>query len=401
MSTPRDFEDAAGSQMPQADRDGVDDSEERAADVKSDAPEHTEASDSSAGDSPFGRSGRPFTKTPFHYGLFGGLGLITAYLIFLGLETALDLIIVIVVGAFLAIGLNPIVAKLERWGMRRGFAVATVCLGAALVLCGGIVAIVPPIVTESEAFIEAAPDLVTQLSSQQWLVNLDRHLGLLDKASQAVGALDVEAVFNAAGGIASVLGMAVGTVFNGIMILLLTVYFLVSFNRLKAGFYRLLPSSRRDRAQALGDEILAKVGGYTVGALGIGAIAGCTSFVFMLFAGVPYAYALAFVVAILDLIPQVGATLGAVVVTLVGLTVSVWVALACAIFFIIYQQLENWLIYPWVMRKSVKVSDLAAILAILVGAGLMGIVGALLAVPTIAAIQLLIREVYIPRQDAT
>lgn len=400
MSAPRDFEDAAGSRMPQPDRDDVDGSEEPTGDEKPAAPERTEASDSSAGDSRFGRSGRPFTMTPFHYGLFGGLGLITAYLIFLGLETALDLIIVIVVGAFLAIGLNPIVAKLERWGMRRGFAVATVCLGAALVLCGGIVAIVPPIVTEAEAFIEAAPDLVTQLSSQQWLVNLDRHFGLLDQASQAVGSLDVATVFNAAGGIASVLGMAVGTVFNGVMILLLTVYFLVSFNRLKAGFYRLLPSSRRDRAQALGDEILAKVGGYTVGALGIGAIAGCTSFVFMLFAGVPYAYALAFVVAILDLIPQVGATLGAVVVTLVGLTVSVWVALACAIFFIIYQQLENWLIYPWVMRKSVKVSDLAAILAILVGAGLMGIVGALLAVPTIAAIQLLIREVYIPRQDA-
>ena len=390
---------------PEPDRETPDDSPQSAESSEPSTAErsHVNTDDDPAAESAesrFGRSGRPFTKTPFHYGLFGGLGLITAYLIFLGLETALDLIIVIVVGAFLAIGLNPLVVKLERWGMRRGFAVAAVCLSAALVLCGGVVAIVPPIVTESEAFIEAAPDLLTQLSSKQWLINLDRNFGLLDQAQKAVMGLDVATVFNAAGGIASVLGMAVGTVFNSVMIVLLTVYFLVSFNRLKSGFYRLLPASRRNRAQALGDEILAKVGGYTVGALGIGAIAGCTSFVFMLFAQIPYAYALAFVVAILDLIPQVGATLGAVVVTLVGLTVSVWVALACAIFFIIYQQLENWLIYPWVMRKSVKVSDLAAILAILVGAGLMGIVGALLAVPTIAAIQLLVREVYIPRQDS-
>jgi predicted PurR-regulated permease PerM len=347
----------------------------------------------------FGESGRPFAKTPFHQGLYAGLGLAVAYLIYISLEMTLGLLIVIAVAGFIAIGLNPVVVRVQRLGLPRGLAVAIVCLGATLVLCGGVMALVPPIINEGTAFIEALPGFIDDLSHQQWFIDLNRQYDILGTLKDTASGLSATSVFNAAGGIASVLGVAIGSVFNGVMIFLLTIYFLVSFNRLKAGFYRLLPASRRPRAQALGDEILAKVGAYTVGALGIGAIAGTCSFIFMLIAGVPYAYALAFVVAILDLIPQVGATLGAIVVTLVGLTVSLWVAIACAAFFLLYQQLENWIIYPTVMRRSVKVSDLAAILGILLGAALLGVVGALLAVPAVAALQLLVREVYVPRQD--
>lgn len=348
----------------------------------------------------YGESGQPFAKTPFHHGLYGGIGLIVAYLLFISLETTLPLLIVIAVAGFLAIGLNPLVVKIQRWGLPRGIAVVIVCLGALLVLCGGLVSIVPPIITEGTAFVHAIPDLAESISRQQWLIDLDKKFHIVGSVTKAAKSIDPGTVLDAAGGVASVLGVAVGSIFNGVMIALLTIYFLVAFDRLKNGFYRLLPAPRRVRAQALGDEILTKVGGYTVGALGIAATAGVTSFVFMLIAGVPYAYALAFVVAILDLIPQIGATLGAVLVTLVGLTESIWVAIACVIFFIIYQQVENWIVYPTVMRRSVKVSDLAAIIALLLGATLLGIVGALLAVPTVAAIQLIVREVYIPRQDA-
>lgn len=349
----------------------------------------------------FGTVGRPFAKTPFHQGFYAGLGLLTVYVLYMSLEAVLNLVIIIVVAGFLAIGLNPLVAKLERWGMRRGGAVTMVVLAGALVLCGGVAAIIPATIAQGSQFIEEAPKLIDTLYEQQWLRRLDGQLGILHEAQWYLSDIDAETIFTAAGGLMSVLGAVFGTLFDGVMIVLLTIYFLVSFDRLTAGFYRMLPARRRERARALGGEILVKVGGYTVGALGIGVIAGGSSFIFMLFAGIPYAYILAFIVAILDLIPQIGATLGAVVVTLVALTVSPWVALASAIFFIIYQQVENWVIYPWVMRRSVKVSDLAAILAILLGAGLMGIVGALLAVPTIAALQLLIREIYIPRQDAS
>ncbi|HIW63084.1 MAG TPA: AI-2E family transporter [Candidatus Stackebrandtia excrementipullorum] len=366
-------------------------------------PQPSEAASEEPGEAQgrgFGTVGRPFAKTPFHHGFYAGLGLLTVYVLYLSLEAVLNLVIIIVVAAFLAIGLNPLVTRLERWGMRRGAAVATVVLAGALILCGGVAAIIPAIVTEGGQFIEAVPDLVNNLYRQEWVRSLDGQIGILTEVSDYFKNIDAGTVFTAAGGLLSVLGVVFGTLFDGVIVLLLSVYLLVSFDRLTAGFYRMLPANRRQRARALGDEILAKVGGYTVGALGIGAIAGMSSLVFMIVAGVPYAYVLAFVVAVLDLIPQIGATLGAVVVTLVALTVSPWVAVATAVFFLVYQQVENWLVYPWVMRRSVKVSDLAAILAILLGAGLMGVVGALLAVPTVAAVQLLVREIYIPRQDS-
>jgi predicted PurR-regulated permease PerM len=113
----------------------------------------------------------------------------------------------------------------------------------------------------------------------------------------------------------------------------------------------------------------------------------------------PYPFALAVVVAVCDLIPQIGATLGAVIVSLVGLASSVTDGVVCIVFFILYQQIENYLIYPNVMRRSVKVSDVAAVVAALVGAALFGVLGALVAIPMVAAIQLIMREVVLPSQE--
>jgi predicted PurR-regulated permease PerM len=151
--------------------------------------------------------------------------------------------------------------------------------------------------------------------------------------------------------------------------------------------------------QAIGDEILTKVGAYMAGALAIAIIAGAAAWVFLLIAGVVYPFALAVVIAVCDLIPQVGATIGAVVVSAVGFVTSLPVGIACVVFFIAYQQIENFLIYPKVMRRAVKVSDLAAIVGALLGFTLLGIVGALIAIPVVAAVQLIAREVVLPRQQ--
>ena len=160
-----------------------------------------------------------------------------------------------------------------------------------------------------------------------------------------------------------------------------------------------MPASRRVRVQAIGDEILTKVGAYMAGALTIAIIAGASAWVFLVIVGVAYPFALAVVVAVCDLIPQVGATIGAVVVSVVGFIHSIPVGIACVVFFVAYQQIENFLIYPKVMRRAVKVSDLAAIIGALLGFTLLGIVGALIAIPAVAAIQLIVREVVIPRQQ--
>lgn len=151
--------------------------------------------------------------------------------------------------------------------------------------------------------------------------------------------------------------------------------------------------------QLIGDEILAKVGAYMVGALSIAVLAGATTFVFALIVGLPYPFALAVVVAVTDLIPQIGATLGAVIVSLVGFADNLPTGIACAVFFLIYQQVENYLIYPKVMRRSVEVNEVAALLAALLGVALLGVVGALIAIPTVAALQLILREVVLPRQE--
>jgi predicted PurR-regulated permease PerM len=174
---------------------------------------------------------------------------------------------------------------------------------------------------------------------------------------------------------------------------------MVAFERVKSAGYRLVPASRRERVALLGDEILGKVGAYMVGALAIALLAGISTFTFLAILGVAYPFALAIVVAVCDLIPQIGATLGAIVVSIVGFATSLTAGIACIIFFVIYQQLENYVIYPRVMRKSVKVSDLAALIGALLGVALLGVIGALIAIPAVAAIQLIVNQVVVPKQD--
>lgn len=374
-----------------------------------DPAEHAEESDgdrtavadpvaetASPAENPYGEPGRPFTRNPFTFGLLAGIGLAVAYLLFLGLQAAGGVLISILIAGFLAIGVNPIVVRVQRLVGRRGLAVAIVAFGMAVVFCGGLALLLPALIEQVTAFVDALPGYIENLKGNRWINDLNNDYQLIERLKSAASA---ENITSAAGGLFSVLGQVFGTAFNAIMVIILTLYFLVSFDKLKAGAYALLPASRRPRAQVLGDEILIKVGNYTIGALAIGAIAGITSLIFMIIAGIPYAYALALIVAVFDLIPQIGATMGAVIVSLVGFSQSIAVGIACVIFFVLYQQVENWLIYPRMMSRSVKVSDLGAILGLLIGAALFGIVGALVAVPAVAAIQLLVREVHIRRQD--
>ncbi len=150
----------------------------------------------------------------------------------------------------------------------------------------------------------------------------------------------------------------------------------------------------------LGDRIIHNVGGYVSGAFIVALCAGLSSLVFLFVVGLgEYAVALSFVVALLDVIPMIGATIGAVIVTAIAFATDIQVGVACAIFYVVYQQFENYVIYPRVMKKSVDVPGAVTVIAALVGAALLGVVGALLAIPTAAAILLILREVVVKRQD--
>lgn len=350
-------------------------------------------------ENPFGRPGRPLNaRSPFRIGFTGALGVALAYLILQAVAHARQVLILVVISAFLAIGLNPTVAWLERRGIGRKVAIGVVFAGVILFFTGFGFAVIPPVVNQTSQFAHELPAYVDKLQHNATVADLDNRFHFLDKARSGLSGGGVGS--SALGGVVGVGKLVLGATFSFLTILILTLYFLGSFHQIKATAYRMVPRSRRARVGLLADEILDKVGGYVAGALTIAGIAGTAAFIFLLIAGVPYPLALTMLIAITDLIPLIGATLGAILVTAVCFFVSVQVGIAALAFFVIYQQVENFLIYPRVMGRSVEVSGTATLVAALIGGTLLGIVGALLAIPTAAAISLVLREVVAPRQDA-
>jgi predicted PurR-regulated permease PerM len=345
----------------------------------------------------FGRPGPPLNRrNPFMFGLLLGLGLIVSYAIFLGVRNAASILVLIFIALFLAIGLNPAVVRLRAWGLPRGGAVAIVALLVVGLLAGAITSLIPPLVSQTTQLVENVPDYIASLQRNETINDLVQRYDVLNKVKSA---LNPGTVGSAVGGVLGGAKLLFGTIFNVLTVLVLTIYFMASFDRLREAGYSLVPASRRTRVRLLTDEILTKVGAYMVGALMIALVAGASSFVLALILGLSYPFALAVVVAVCDLIPQIGATLGAVIVSLVGFAHSLTAGLVCVVFFIVYQQIENYLIYPNVMRRSVKVSDVAAVVAALLGVALFGVIGALVAIPMVAAFQLIMREVIVPAQE--
>ncbi len=202
-----------------------------------------------------------------------------------------------------------------------------------------------------------------------------------------------------AGGILGFGEFLISSVFKSFTVLVMTIYFLGSLPTIKQSTYQLIPASRRARVGALADGVLERVGGYVSGAVTVAALAGLASYLMLAVLNVPYMLPLALLIAMTDFVPLVGATIGALIVTLVVLFDSPVKAVVAGIFFIIYQQFENFVIYPRVMARSVDVPPMIAVIAALIGAALLGVVGALLAIPLSAGLAYIVREVLLPRQD--
>ena len=332
-------------------------------------------------------------------GLFGGLGVLTAYGLVRALVIVRPVLVLILVSFFLAVGLNPAVELFERRGIRRGRAVAIVLVLVLAAFVGVMFAIVPPIIDQTSSLVTHAPTYLDQLNQNATVHSIDKRFHVIAKAKKYISSPQLAT--NAFGGVLGVGKVVFGAIFSAITVLTLTLYFMSSLPRMKQAAHRAIPRSRRARVGLLTDDILERVGGYVAGALTIAAVAGVTSFLWLLAWGVPYAVTLALIVMITDPIPIVGATIGAIVVTAIAFTDDVQAGIAVAIFYIVYQQFENYVLYPRVMKRSVDVSPAVTIVAVLIGAALMGIVGALLAIPTAAAVQLIMVEVVVPRQDSS
>ncbi|MEV4093472.1 AI-2E family transporter [Streptosporangium saharense] len=346
---------------------------------------------------PYGKPGKPLTRSPYLIGLTGGLGVLTAWALAQTLITARSVIVLVVVAMFLAVGLNPAVEALQRRRMPRRGAISIVFGGVILFFVLFGLAIVPPVSREIASFVGAVPGYIRELLANPTLKTLDSDYQILTRIGDYVTNGGLAPIV--AGGLVGASAVVFDAFFSGFTLLVLTLYFLGSLPSIKDYLFRLVPNSRRERTRALGDEILDGIGGYVAGNLLISVIAGVTTWVFLAVLNMPYALALALIVAVTDLIPLVGATIGAVLVTLVALLQSWTLGVACGIFFLVYQQIENYLIYPRVMKRSVDVAPAVTVIAALFGGALMGIVGALLAIPVAAAIALIIREVVLPRQS--
>jgi predicted PurR-regulated permease PerM len=350
-------------------------------------------------DNPFGKPGRPLSRrSPFRVAFTAALGVGLAYMLMQAVIAVRSVLILLLISAFLAIGLNPAVEALERRGMARGRSVGVVLVGVLLFFVGFGFAVVPPIIDQVGQLIDKAPDYVRDLQNNQRVASLDDRFHFLNRAKDYVSHPENAgtALF---GGVLGVGRVVFSAFFSTLTVLILTLYFLSNLPNIKASAYRAVPRSRRARVGLLADEILERVGGYVGGALIIAACAGVTTFIVLLIFDVPYPVALAMLVAITDLIPLIGATIGAIVVTLVSFFVSTKTGIVVGVYYAAYQQFENYLLYPRVMKKSVDVSPAATVVAVLIGGSLLGVLGALLAIPIAAAVQLVLQEVVIPRQD--
>jgi predicted PurR-regulated permease PerM len=298
------------------------------------------------------------------------------------------------VSVFLAIAMSPAVEALQRRGLgRRGAAAAVVYL----VVLGAIVAlgalIIPTLIQQVNDFVEAVPGYVQDLTRGRGPLGfLETKYQVVERVEKAVQG-DGGGAGRLAGGATAALDVtrSVITFVAGVVtIVFMTFFMLLEGPTWRARLIALLPPDRQPRAEAMAHEISRTIGGYVTGNLLISVIAGVATTLVLLVVGVPFALALGLLVAILDLIPLAGATLAAIIVTLVALTDSVTSGLIVLAFFVVYQQLENHLLQPIVYGRTVKLSPLVILVSVLIGAEVAGVIGALGAIPVAGTIHIVL-----------
>jgi predicted PurR-regulated permease PerM len=307
------------------------------------------------------------------------------------------------IAGFIAIALSGPVNWLNR-RMRRGFAITLVYLGMLAIPLALTALIVPPIVTQGTNLAENAPeyakDVTNYVERNKTLRDLDDKYDVTTKLEEEAGKLPNK-IGDAAGVLRDVGFGLVNSIFAGVTILILSVFMVSNGRSWVDALIRLQPPDRQERLQRMTAHIARAVGNYVAGAIIQAVIAGITTYIVLLILGVPFRAPLAVLVALFDLVPLVGATIGAIVVGLVTLFTDfptatiVWVIWA-----IVYQQIENTVIQPQVQKRALEIHPFAVLVAVLFGSTLLGIIGALVAIPAAAAIQIAIREYWDYRRTA-
>ncbi|MDF1478682.1 AI-2E family transporter [Leifsonia sp. H3M29-4] len=347
-------------------------------------------------------------QNPFRVGLLGGLGVIVAVAIGATIGSLATVLTYVGAALFLALGLDPLVSWLEGRKFPRWAAIVTVLVAVIGVATGLVFAIIPVIVEQVNTAIETVPGLISDFNDGTLYEQIATALPWLPLDDVIAGAQDwiKNLDFTSIGGGVLAVGATIATGATGaVIVLILTIYFVSSLSTIKRGIYQLVPASRRETFIHLAEQVATSVGRYVIGQAGLALVNGVLSFIFLTLVlpllGMPVSYSalLAFIAFLGSLIPLVGTISGSIVITLLvllfdGAPTVIWVG----VYYLAYMQLEAYVLNPRIMASAVKVPGAIVVIAVFAGGSLLGILGALIAIPVAAAILLIINQVVVPRQ---
>ncbi|MGC3954167.1 MAG: AI-2E family transporter [Propionicimonas sp.] len=342
---------------------------------------------------------------PFSLGLLATLGVLTGLALGGAVSSLSTIWIYIGVALFVAMALDPLVGWLERRGMSRGLSIAVVFVGFAVVFGGLLAIVIPMAVTQVVAFAQEVPDWIASLQQAEWLQNLLALTGsstaVSDGLEQIRSYLSDPSNLLAIGGGALAVGSGIMSgITGGMFILILTLYFLASLRSMKTAMYRLAPAYARAKVAEITDYVTGSVGAYISGMFILAVCNAVVAFILLTVLGVPFAALLGVLALFITMIPMIGSVAFWAVAAVVCLFQSWWVGLIFAVVYFAYMQLEAYVLTPRVMSKQVEIPGSLVIISALVGGTLLGLLGALIAVPVTASLLMIVQKLFIPRQDS-
>ncbi len=350
----------------------------------------------------FGIAGLPINRAhPFYFGFTAALGALTAIVLLRALASASQIFIIIIFALYLAIGVNPLVELLRRRGLSRAAAATTISGLVLLFLIFFIAVVIPPVVSQGTSLIESAPSLLGDLKSHPVIADINTQFGIIDTLQKNLSDITSNGtlIFSAFGGVVGVGKTVLSGAFTGLTIIILTLYFIVGLPQATSFGLRFVPASRRDRVARLTNAIISRVGSFVGSQILIASMASIFVFLLSLALGLPSPFAIAIIVLFCGFIPLIGHYIGSSIVTMIALTQSLTVGIVALVTYIIYVQIENYVVTPKIMRRSLNVPGAVTIIAALLGTSLFGLIGALLAVPIAASIILILDEVVLPQAE--
>ena len=339
---------------------------------------------------------------PIRTGFLLTIGVGLAMALYVLVSSNVQLLVWILAALFITLGLDPIVSKIQSWGVPRGVGV----LAAVVILIGiltvFISALVPVVVEQTSEFVQILPTVVSDIINSDAFRAIDDEFDVATVITTEVNRFvsDTSNITNVLGGILGFGTVIVNVGFSVLIVVVLTLYFLATLPTIKKWLYRLAPRSRRERIEYLSEKISGSVGHYVVGQTMVATLNGIVAFIAVSIADLQYATLLALFAAFMAFIPLVGAVTGGIVITLLALFAGWQAALIFAAIYFTYLQVEAYLISPRIMQRAVAIPGALAVIGVIAGGSLLGVLGALMAIPTVAGILVLVREVYVPYQDA-